>query len=461
MATEKSKIDDIWDKALVRLKECLPESCEVWVRNFVPNAFDNDEFSVLYGQRFAMQSIAPYQNIFSEVLSEITGKPTTFKTVYDNELAKLLEKKSRNAKKEESQNASKYEGLKQMHSASNLNLRFTFDNFVVGSNSELAFAGAMAVAKNPGRTTYNPLFIYGNPGVGKTHLIQAIGHYTLKKGLTVKYCTSEEFVNDYVNYVAKGLNKGRGGNNEKMNLFRQKYRNCDVFLMDDVQFLGNKDKTKDELFNTFNSLYDSGKQIVLTSDRLPKDMGDFDERFRSRFQGGLMVDIQPPEMETRMAILKNLSQEENTPLSDEIIEFLAENYCTNVRELKGAFNKVQLYYSINQKELTLPVVKKVLNFRENVKNYSPETIISEVSKYFNVSEEDILGTGRMKTIANARQVAIYLVRELTKDSFPSIGKIFDKKHTTIYYSCEQMQKQLKIDKHLGIAIEEIKKGLNN
>ena len=459
MAKANSKINEIWDKALILLKERLPESCEVWVRNFVPHALDGDEFSVLYGQKFAIQSINPHLGIFSEVLSKIIGKQTVFKAIYSNDLAKNLEKKTKSSRKSEPEN--KYEGLKQMQSKPNLNLKFTFDNFVVGSNSELAFAGAMAVAKNPGKTTYNPLFIYGNPGVGKTHLIQAIGHYVFTKGLRVKYCTSEEFVNDYVNYVAKGLNKGRSGNNEKMNLFRQKYRNCDVFLMDDVQFLGNKDKTKDELFNTFNSLYDSGKQIVLTSDRLPKDMGDFDERFRSRFQGGLMVDIQPPEMETRMAILKNLSEEEKTPISSEIIEFLAQNYCTNVRELKGAFNKVQLFYSINQKELTLDAVKKILNFKENVKNYSTETIIAKTANYYNVSEDDILGTCRMKTIANARQVAIYLVRELTNDSFPSIGQIFGRNHTTVLYACEQMQKQLKIDKHLGVAIEEIKKGLDN
>ncbi|MBQ7450130.1 chromosomal replication initiator protein DnaA, partial [bacterium] len=439
MTKKKTKVDEIWDKALGLLKERLPESCEVWVKNFVPHAIDGNEFSVLYGQQFAILSITPHLNIFSEVLSEIIGQPTTFKTIYDSELAKLLEKKAKTSKKEEIEN--KYEGLKQMHSAPNLNLKFTFDNFVVGSNSELAYAGAMAVAKNPGKTTYNPLFIYGNPGVGKTHLIQAIGHYTLNKGLRVKYCTSEDFVNDYVNAVAKGLNKGRGGNNDKMNLLRQKYRNCDVFLMDDVQFLGNKTQTKDELFNTFNSLYDSGKQIVLTSDRIPKDMGDFDERFRSRFQGGLMVELQPPEMETRMAILQNLSKEENMQLSSEIIEFLAINYCTNVRELKGAFNNLELYYSVNQKPLTLEIVKKVLRYKENVKNYSPETIISEVAKYYNVSENDILGTGRMKIIANARQVAIYMIRELTNDSYPSIGQIFNKKHSTILYSYEQAQKQ--------------------
>ena len=177
MAKDKAKIDEIWDKTLVILKERLPESCEVWVRNFVTHALDGNEFSILYGQRFALQSITPHLNIFSSVLSEIIGQPITFKPIYDNELAKILEKKSKTVRKEEPEN--KYEGLKQMHSAPNLNLRFTFDNFVVGSNSELAFAGAMAVAKNPGKTTYNPLFIYGNPGVGKTHLIQAIGHYII------------------------------------------------------------------------------------------------------------------------------------------------------------------------------------------------------------------------------------------------------------------------------------------
>lgn len=461
MTVTKSKIDEIWGKALEELKTKLPLSTyEAWVVNFVPNAIDGNEFSVRCGQRLAMSMMEKYNDVFSKVLSEISGREVCFKMVYDEEVSKLLKKKIKTQKQEEEKKApNKYEGLMTMHSSCNLNLKFKFDNFVVGSNSELAYAGAVAVAKNPGKTTYNPLFIYGNSGVGKTHLLQAIGHYVLDKGLRVKYCTSEEFVNDFVKAVAKGLNKGQNSRNDKMSLLRQKYRNCEVLLIDDIQFIENKEQTQVEIFNTFESLYNSGKQIVFASDRPPSAMTLLADRLKTRFEGGLLVDIQPPDLETRMAILENLSKEENMPLSDEIITFLAENYCANVRELKGAFNKIQVFYSLNEKELDITSVKKALNFKENQKVYTAETIIAEVAAFFNVSVEDILGSGRMKTIANARQVAIYLVRELTKDSFPAIGLVFDKKHSTIIYSYETMQKQLKIDTYLKNAIDEIQKRL--
>ena len=460
MTVTKAKTDEIWGKALEELKSKLPLSTyDAWVVNFIPNGIDGNEFSVRCGQRLAMSMMEKYNDVFSSVLSEISGQDVCFKMIYDDEVSKLLKKKIKAQKQEDEKASNKYEGLMQMHSSCNLNLKFKFDNFVVGSNSELAYAGAMAVAKNPGKTTYNPLFIYGNSGVGKTHLIQAIGHYVLNKGLRVKYFTSEEFVNDFVKAVANGLNKGQSSKNDKMNLLRQKYRNCEVLLIDDIQFIENKKQTQVEIFNTFESLYNSGKQIVFASDRPPSAMTLFTDRLKTRFEGGLLVDIQPPDLETRMAILVNLSKEENMPLSDEIITFLAENYCANVRELKGAFNKIKVFYDLNKKELDLASVKKALNFKENQKVYTAETIIAEVASFFNVSVEDILGSCRMKTIANARQVAIYLVRELTKDSFPSIGLVFDKKHSTIIYSYDTMQKQLKIDTYMKNAVGEIQKRL--
>ena len=460
MVDSKTKTDEIWDKALILLKEKLPLSTyDAWVINLVPNGLDGNEFSVRCGHKIAIQMMAQYNNIFSSVLSEIIGKEVSFTVIYDDELSKILAKKSQARKQAEEQNINKYENLKQMHSSCNLNLKFTFDNFVVGSNSDLAYAGALAVAKNPGKTTYNPLFIYGNSGVGKTHLLQAIGHYTLDKGLRVKYCNSEEFVNDFVKAVAKGLNKGQGTRNDKMSLLRQKYRNCDILLIDDIQFIENKEGTQVEIFNTFESLYNSGKQIVFASDRPPSAMSMLADRLKTRFEGGLLVDIQPPDLETRMAILQNLCEEENLSMSNEIITFLAENYCANVRELKGAFNKIKVFCSIEEKTLDLPTIKKVLNFKENQKIYTAETIISEVASYFNVSDKDILGSCRMKNISNARQVAIYLIRELTKDSFPSIGSIFDKKHSTIIYSYESMQQQLKVDTALKNAVLEIQKRL--
>lgn len=459
MVFTKAKIAEIWNEALEKLKTQLPGSTyEAWVLNLEPNAFSENEFSVLCGQQIAIQMMLPHKSIFETVLSEIIGDKTAFKVIYSEELSKALKKKIKSRPQSEDDKNSKFPGLTQMISC-NLNVKFKFDNFVVGSNSELAYAGALAVAKKPGKTTYNPLFIYGNSGVGKTHLVQAIGHSVIEKGLRVKYCNSEEFVNDFVKAVAKGLNKGLKGNNDKMSLLRQKYRNCDVLLIDDIQFIENKEQTQVEIFNTFESLYNSGKQIVFASDRPPSAISNLADRLKTRFEGGLLVDIQPPDIETRMAILQNLSEEEGMPLSSDVVEFLAQNYGANVRELKGSFNKIKVFYSLTEKMLDLKTVKKALNFKENVKNYTPETIISAVASYFNVSQEDILGSGRMKNIANARQVAIYLVRELTKDSFPSIGTIFDKKHSTIIYSYEQMQKTMKIDTHIKNAVEEIQKGL--
>lgn len=459
MSETKAKTTEIWNQALEILKTKLPKSTyDAWVLNLVPNEIEGDEFSIRCGQKIAIQMMEPHNSVFTDVLSDILGRKINFKVIYDDELSKMLAKKSQ-IRKIEAEKTNKFEALQQMHSSANLNLKFTFENFVVGSNSELAHAGALAVAKNPGKTTYNPLFIYGNSGVGKTHLLQAIGHYVLNSGLKVKYCNSEEFVDDFVKSVAKGLNKEHKTRNDKMDVLRQKYRNCDILLIDDIQFIENKERTQIEIFNTFESLYNSGKQLVFASDRPPSAMSMLTDRLKTRFEGGLLVDIQPPDIETRMAILQNLAEEENMPLSNEVIEFLATNYNTNVRELKGAFNKVLMIYRLTEKELSLDAVKKAVNFKENIKNYTAETIISEVASYFNVSQKDILGTGRMKNIATARQIAIYLVRELTKDSFPSIGNIFDKKHSTIIYSYESVQKWINVDNHLKNAISEIQKRL--
>lgn len=460
MANTKILIEDVWKKALEVLKDKLPQSSyDAWIINLVPNRLEENEFSVRTGHRIAIEMMAQHNKIISQTLSEIIGKDVIFKMIYDSEVSKLLAKKTKKLIENTEPNKNKYENLMQMHSSYNLNLKFKFDNFIVGSNSELAYAGALAVAKKPGKTSYNPLFIYGNSGVGKTHLIQAIGHYVLDKGLKVKYCSSEEFVNDFVKAVAKGLNKGQNSRDDKMNSLRQKYRNCDVLLIDDIQFIENKERTQVEIFNTFESLYNSGKQIVFASDRPPSAMTFLADRLKTRFEGGLLVDIQPPDIETRMAILESLSTDENLSLSNEIITFLAENYSANVRELKGAFNKIKVFNSLNENELSIEIVKKALNFKENQKVYTNETIISEVASYFNVSEEDILGSCRMKNIANARQVAIYLIRKLTKDSFPSIGNFFDKKHSTIIYSYETMQEQLKINNILKSAVTEIQKRL--
>jgi chromosomal replication initiator protein len=283
--------------------------------------------------------------------------------------------------------------------------------------------------------------------------MQAVGHYIIKNrpDLKVLFITAEEFVNDVVNSLARG----DGKTTKNMNTFRKKYREVDVLLIDDIQLIAGKQRTEEEVFNTFNTLHGAGKQIVLTSDRSPKEIPSLSDRLVSRFEWGLMADIQVPDIETRMAILLNLAKDANIDVPNNIIEFLATVYACNVRELEGAFNRVTAYASINEVQLTLDNVKKIINYSQKEKVYTFDGIVDEVSKYYGIKPKDIKGTGRSAKVAEARQVAIYLCRDLTKQSFPDIGKFFDKKHTTIIYSYDKIKEELRINNALSQTISEI------
>ena len=340
--------------------------------------------------------------------------------------------------------------------SSNLNLKYKFENFVVGSNNKLAFVAAQTVAQHPGEK-YNPLYIYGGPGLGKTHIMQAIGNYIIKNKpeLKVQFVQAEEFVNDVVNALANG-----GDRVDKMNKFRNKYRKTDVLLIDDIQLIAGKTRTEEEVFNTFNTLHSAGKQIVITSDRTPKEIPSISDRLVSRFEWGLMADIQVPDVETRMAILMNLSQNSEIKVPPNIIEFLATVYSNNIRELEGAFNRVTAYASINEVELSLENVKKIIGYSEHKKDITIESIIDEIAHYYNVSSKDMKGTSRSQKIAEARQMAIYLARDLTNLSFPSIGDYFGKKHTTIIYSYDKIKKELNTNSILAQTVSNITNKLN-
>ena len=463
---EDELIRQIWQDTLAILKDTmLHTTYETWVLPLVPHSFDDNCFCTLTGQSLAVQILQKNHKDISKALSQVCNKEVNFKILYDENLHKQLEKEKQKAKKEEQKEfiknlenritASKYDGLKQMQSDCKLNLKYKFDNFVVGANNKFAHAVAVAVAKDPGKQ-YNPLFIYGGSGLGKTHLLQAIGHDILfhKPKLKVKYIKAEEFINDLVNSLAKGMDKA-GDKNKKMNEFRNKYRNVDVLLIDDVQLIGGKARTEEEMFNTFEALHNSGKQIVFTSDRSPEKFENTPDRLKTRFQMGLLADIQVPDIETRMAILTKLAEDNNIQMPSCVIEFLASVYNKNVRELEGAFNTISAYTSINEIPITIDNVKKIIRYSEKHKNISVDGIIDIVAGYYNVSVDDIKSTNRSAKTAYARQTAIYLAKELTGESFPYIADCFNRKHTTIMYSHQKVKTDMMIDTKLNSDIKNL------
>ena len=468
---EDELIKKIWADTLVLLKEKIAAiTLETWIVPLVPHSFEQNCFCVLTGQQLAVQILQKEQNKISMALSQVYGQEVYFKIVYDEDLHKKIEKEKQKAKKEEDKEfiknlenritKCKYDGLKQMRSDCKLNVKYTFENFVVGANNKFAYAVAQAVAKDPGKQ-YNPLFIYGGSGLGKTHLLQAIGHYILfnKSNIKVKYIKAEEFINDLINSLAKGMDKA-GDKNKKMNEFRNKYRNVDVLLIDDIQLIEGKARTEEEMFNTFESLHSAGKQIVFTSDRSPDKFENTPDRLRTRFQMGLLADVQVPDLETRMAILTKLSNDNNVKMPVDVIEFLANVYNKNVRELEGAFNTVSAYGSINAVPVTVETVKGIIGYSEKRKTCTVDGIIDIVAGFYNVSTEDIKSTNRAAKTAYARQVAIYLAKEMTGESFPYVGECFNRKHTTIMYSHQKVKTDMAADRHLNQDIKELTELIN-
>ena len=314
------------------------------------------------------------------------------------------------------------------------NPQFTFDNFVVGSSNQFAHGAAIAVANNPA-DSYNPLFIYGPSGLGKTHLLYAIaGHIHNKHPeFNIVYIKGDQFTNEMI----KAL---QGGKNFE---FRNKYRNADLFLVDDIQFIAGKESTQEEFFHTFNNLYENHHQIVLTADRPPNEMLRLEDRLKTRFEWGLIADIQPPDFETRMAIIKNKSVSLGFELPDDVCTFIAENVTSNVRLLEGTVKKIRAYHDLDNMELTVPNVSRAIKDmynKEKAENLpTPSLIIGEVSRFYNIEEAVIRGTLKNKNTAEARQVAMYLVRKLTNLSLPDIGKEFGRDHSTVIHSLKKVE----------------------
>ncbi len=344
------------------------------------------------------------------------------------------------------------------HEIANLNNKYKFDTFVVGSNNKFAHSAALAVAESPGEA-YNPLYLYGGAGLGKTHLMHSIGHFVLEQNQNKKvlYVTSEQFTNEVIESI-------RGGNAAAMTKLRDKYRTVDVLLIDDVQFIIGKESTQEEFFHTFNVLHSAGKQIIISSDKPPKEMETLEERFRSRFEWGLIADIQPPDYETRMAILRKNAEMYDKEIDDEIIQYIATNIKSNIRELEGALNKVMANARLNKQELNLALAEDALKdviYPDQVRAITPSIIINVVAEHFNISKEDVTSKKRNSEYVLPRQIIMYLCRHLTDTSLQMIASLLGKKdHTTVIHGVEKIEDKLRIDEDLANKIETIKKKLS-
>ena len=331
---------------------------------------------------------------------------------------------------------------------------FTFEKFIVGPSNRMAFAAAKSVSESPA-VNYNPLLIYGDSGLGKTHLIYSIAH-SIRLNFPrhkIVYIKGDDFTNELVNAIQTGRNSE----------FREKYRQADLLLVDDIQFIAGKTQTQEEFFHTFNTLYESGSQIVLTSDRPPKEMLRLEDRLRSRFEGGLLVDIQPPDYETRVAIINTKASRMGILLPEEAVVYIAENIKANIRQIEGILKKIQAYIALQgagvvSMELIRRITKEVI---DSEKTYTPDYIITKIADYFNISPEDILGKSKIKNIANARQIAVYLIRKLTGLTLEDIGKVFDRDHSTILHSIRKVEDSLPTTPELSDMIRDITANISN
>ena len=332
---------------------------------------------------------------------------------------------------------------------------YTFENFIVGNSNKYAHAAALGVTKNPGNRNYNPLFIYGSSGLGKTHLLLAIGSAIHENDPTaeIAYVKGDEFTNQMIKSIREGTAEE----------FRQKYRNIDLFLVDDIQFIAGKESTQEEFFHTFNNLYEAGHQIVITSDRPPIDMLTLDNRLRTRFEGGLMADVQPPDIETRIAIIRNKAGLLGMVLPENVVQYIAENMTSNIRQIEGVVKRLTAYRDLDEGEINVESVKRAIKDVIRIGAYipTPEVIIDETSHYFSVSASDVRGQKRTKTVANARHISMYLVRQLTNLSLNDIGTYFDdRNHATVLASVNKIEELVKTDHDLASAVRDITSNIN-
>lgn len=440
----QNELNDLLTKAKELLKEETTKiAYDTWIKILEIQSADNDHIVLLTSSDFQKNIIASkYIDLITNTFNYLTNKDCTVSVVSREE----LEAASNNS------NLSDGVGIEAPinYATTNLNPKYTFSTFVVGNNNRFAHAAALAVAEAPA-SSYNPLFLYGGVGLGKTHLMHAIGNEILRnnKNSKILYVTSEVFTNELINAIKDNTNEQ----------FRNKYRNIDVLLIDDIQFIAGKERIQEEFFHTFNTLYESGKQVIISSDKPPKDIPLLEDRLKSRFEWGIIADISNPDYETRLAILRKKAQLENIIVDDEILSAIATRVDSNIRELEGTLNKLIAKSSLTKSPITMEMAEKAINdiVAQQEKVISAEFIQETVGKYFNINPKDLKGSKRSNDITFPRQIAMYLCRNVANMSLPQIGKDFGKRdHTTVMHACNKIEKEIKENSNTKLIVESVK-----
>ena len=446
------KIIEKWDEILNTVKqeyEISDVSFDTWIRPLEVFAIEGNTLYILVpSEQMALSYISKkYLAPLRVAIVEITEIEYEIKFILPEE-ARTLKLNTKPAKATPAVTADE----------SNLNPNYTFDTFVVGNNNRFAHSASLAVAESPGEA-YNPLYIYGGPGLGKTHLMHSIGHFILNQNPDAKviYVTSEEFTNEVIESI-------RNGNASSMTKFRDKYRKVDVLMIDDIQFIIGKEGTQEEFFHTFNALQTQGKQIILTSDKPPKEMETLEERIRSRFEWGLMADIGVPDYETRMAILRKKAESDNFDIDDEVLSYIANNIKSNVRELEGALNKLLAYNNLVHIPITMDIAEKELSniiTPDKPREITPQLIIEVVSEHYHISVDQMISKTRSSDVAKPRQIAMYLCKNMTESPLDTIGSLLGgRDHSTIIHGIKKVTEEYEKNETTRNMIETIKKKIN-
>lgn len=430
----------LWHDALQLLSDKINQPAyELFIKRVVPLSSSEDILFVEVPKTLSLEYFSEYKDILESSLSAVAGKK--FKIVASQGTSSAIF--------QETQFTHPLSSSDRKHGKPFLNPKYIFDNFVVGSSNRLCYAASLAVSEAPGKA-YNPLFLYGGVGLGKTHLMQAIGHYiiTSKPNLIVEYITTDAFINEITSYIQEN----------RLTEFRNRYQSCDVLLIDDIQFIEGKERTQYEFFQLFNAYFETKKQIVITCDRLPKDIPTLEDRLISRLNWGLIADIKPPDFETRIAILRKKISSDGISIPSDVIELVATKITSNIRDLEGTLNRIIAYSNLTERLISSSLADEIIKDTTTIKDkaaISVDSIKSAVASYFGIEVDDLIGDRRKQEIVRPRMFAMYLARNTSGLSYTAIAKEFNKDHTTVMYSCDKLEKEINENAKTKVIIDQL------